>query len=176
MGFKKYEKSADSEAMQVSELPPPPQYRNAFALCLIKSRYLMLSGGIKQEITKCSEVWLFDTESGEWMASSTYPDLKTARYYHSSCASQSAAFVYGGFDVRINFLNDVEYLRLEEQRDWFGQVKQPEWKSFALKELKARSSAVMATISPNSIMIYGGTNNGSLSDGALVDTNQKKVV
>ena len=48
MSFKKYEKSADSEAMQVSELPPPQQFRKYFALCLIRSRYIMLSGGTDQ--------------------------------------------------------------------------------------------------------------------------------
>ena len=127
MSFKKYENSADSVAMQVSELPPPPQYREYFALCLIKSRYLMLSGGMDQSGKRCDNVWLFDTATGEWVTSSAYPNLKTARSSHSSCASESKAFVYGGVGV-----DTIEYLPLEEKRDWRGRVKQPEWTSFAL--------------------------------------------
>ena len=137
---------------------------------------MLLSGGNDENNETCAEVFLFDTQISDWVVSPAQPSLVTARYHHASCATESAAFVYGGADQDQEYLDQMEYQRLDEKHDWLGRKKMPQWTSFTIKNFVARNGSLMTAVSTNLIMIFGGSNIGQLSDGVLVDTDRKRVV
>ena len=66
-------------------------------------------------------------------------------------------------------------LRFEPGKDWFGRQKSLQWSTFAVGNFGGdlRTHPIMAALSPNTVMIYGGYEK---SDGILVDTEKRKVV
>ena len=93
------------------QLPFAPQYRSSFALCIVKGRFVLLSGGYDESGKISGEVFLFDTQSNEWVTSRQYPDLSTARTEHASCASSMFAFVFGGYSK--GNLDSLEFVAIE---------------------------------------------------------------
>ena len=49
----------------IEKLPNAPFYVRNFAICLVKNRFILLSGG-EEDGKVHAEVWMFDTISGEW--------------------------------------------------------------------------------------------------------------
>ena len=67
---KKFENFMDEKDIKITKLPSLPQFRENFALCIIESRYILLSGGTKRnELPSCSDVFMFDCEAGAWVDS-----------------------------------------------------------------------------------------------------------
>ena len=91
------------EKIKVRELEPLLHYdydlraKYDFALCVLKNRYVVLSGGNDLHMTLYSKkCYLFDTVRGVFLASTRPPDLGQGRSRHASCATEKAIFVYGG--------------------------------------------------------------------------------
>lgn len=61
---------------------------------------------------------MYDTEMDECV-NAPHPFLNEARMNHSSCATDSAAFVYGGFGGSAR-LDTIEWIPIESKRDWLS--------------------------------------------------------
>lgn len=111
----RYENAYDAKTMDEKELPALPKFRYKFALCVIKDRFIILSGGVDAYDLVCSQVFKFDTKTEQWVTSPAQACLKTARQAHASCATESAAFVYGGNDQNDRALGTMELLRFDDK-------------------------------------------------------------
>ena len=74
------EKGTDGGEMVSRELACLPEYRFAFALCVIKDRYVLLTGGRDKEEKHVTSVFMFDTEQNEWIISPLQPNLRKTRF------------------------------------------------------------------------------------------------
>ena len=172
--FTKYENTKDQRQVIITELPSPPKYRSKFALCLIDERYLLLTGGKDENGQRSVETFVFDLVVGQWLVDPLQPSLKEPRTKHASCATQSSVFVFGGFNNEYK-TNSFERRQIDIQGDLWSNIAQAEWKSFTIEDFSARSIPVMAAISPQLIMVFGGYFNDYLSDGIVIDAETLSV-
>ena len=65
----KIENATSKDRVLIRNLSPLPQYRRSFAICIIKDRYVLLTGGDNENLNTRTEVFLFDTETEVWVHS-----------------------------------------------------------------------------------------------------------
>ena len=83
-----------------------------FALAVVKSRYILITGGVSHKFKQYQTVTLmFDTQIGQLVEHPAHPSLCTGRAYHSSCSTEGHAFVFGGNSPQF-LTNSLEYLEL----------------------------------------------------------------
>ena len=139
---------------------------NSFALTVIGSRYILLTGGRASFESLSDQVCILDLDTGKW--SSNLPTLSTARCNHGSVATQSKAFVFCGTGANNKPLNSAEYLELSDKREWVP---------FELPGLKPRTCLVAALINPSVVLLVGGLYIATcLSDGAYFDTETLEII
>lgn len=126
-----------------------------FSICLIQNRFVLLSGGYKGYSTYDSaraEVWMFDIKTGKWLTSPRIPNLQVARYSHSSCATESAAFVYGGTaasrigECSDEKINTIECLPLAVSIGTDSFLVATEWKSLNIDKIAGRINSLMVAV------------------------------
>ena len=78
---------------------------------------------------------MFDTETNSWAVDLKLLDLQTERECHVSCATNYAAFVFGGQNNDMVNMKSIERLSLVERRDYAGKVIPRQWASSTLKEV-----------------------------------------
>ena len=104
----------DRDAMTITKLPSPPCYSKGIALCVIRDRFLLLTGGYYQSLDRSKKVLLFDTHTEQWVSEPSMPEMITARSYHSNCATDYAAFVYGGESNSATNSSCLEFMALDD--------------------------------------------------------------
>lgn len=150
-------------------------YRELFAVCVIKNRYVLLSGGFDLHSNTCSDVYVFDTQIEEWISEPQQPNLKNARAEHSSCATEESVLVYGGWNKDNEPLNSIEFMSLLSHHNFWGNEVAPHWISVDLRHISARIDPLMAVFSSSIIIIFGGFDGEQYhSDGVLFDSSTKK--
>ena len=106
-------------------------------------RYILLTGGFDKHSRKDTQTALtLDTVQMKW---STQPSLKTARFAHSSCASEEFAFVSPGLSA-YGPVEWFEKLSLLNEPHLGGMRSGREWKRFKIKTFKFRAVTLMATV------------------------------
>lgn len=65
----KIENATTKDRVVIKSLSPLPQYRRSFAICVIKDRYVLLTGGDNENLNTRTEAFLFDTETEVWVLS-----------------------------------------------------------------------------------------------------------
>ena len=137
------------------------QHHEAFSLTAIRDRQVLMTGGSNQDgLIPSSKVFLLNSRSGKWVTEPRQPSLNVARYWHASCATTSAVFVFGGCDADCKDLDILERLSLRAERERSGRFKQPCWVQFNLPNLVPLSSPLMVAQKNNSILIIGGWRTG----------------
>ena len=77
--------------------------------CVALNKFVVFTGGWFLNTMKMSgKILVFNTVTETW--AHDYPELKTARYFHGSCAIKSTIYVYGGCNQLIESLNSLEWL------------------------------------------------------------------
>ena len=107
---------------------------------------------------------LFDTKSADNELNINIPKLKQSRSFHSSCSIEGTCFVFGGTNVKDKALQSIESLAILTD----GTPKDKEWSIMNLKNFTPRSSPLMVSFG-DKVLIAGGYNRGSLSDGIMLD-------
>ena len=151
--------------MTKAELEPLPLAKRLadFSVCVQKDKYVLLTGG---DPGPSGFAFLFDCELGHWIEQ---PSLVQPRSRHSSTATETATYVYGGRDGEGEFLNTFERLAFAEETDWEGNKEAREWTSFTVAGLSPRREPLMVHINKSAMLILGGFYTSNLSDGAIID-------
>ena len=106
------------------------------------------------------------------------PSLTVKRFAHSSCATPTAAFVFGGYDADAKPLESLETIKVGEKRGILGNSKK-KWSKFTLQNsISGRNNALMVVLYSNDILILGGAGNDfePQSNGVVFDPVKRKVL
>ena len=126
---------------------------------------LITGGRCREENIAVDQVFLLNLSKNEYVE---MPSLKSCRSHHSSCCTEAAAFVIGGYHgpifngQGIYNVNTFEMLPFNEQRDLHGNVKPSEWSEITISNLTPEAHTLMALFSTSSILIMGGGFYGAL--------------
>lgn len=136
---------------------PVDEEHEGYSLCAINGRYALSAGGSNDTKRRAKQiVILLDTQTGSWSIRDALPGLNQARFSHSSCATSSAVFVYGGRDFRDDYKDTVERLALKDIFDDTGEAKPPQWELFKISNFLPGESPLMVALKSDSILIAGG--------------------
>ena len=72
----------------------------------------MTGGSNWDGLVPSAKVFLLDSKKGKWVRDPDQPGLVVARYWHASCVTGSAVFVFGGCDANCKDLDVLERLSL----------------------------------------------------------------
>jgi len=159
----KYTYPQEPALTRKTELQPLPQGEGlgSFSVTSMENSRIILTGGYKSG-TFQSKVYVFDLETERWLEQEPLPDLREARWWHSSCSVGKVIYVYGG-------VGDGGYLSTAEVLD--TEAGATEWTSFHIDGLAPRVAPLFAPCqSSNFLLILGSSgNNRMLSDGMVVE-------
>ena len=85
----------------------PPRFNHG--ACAI-GRHMVVFGGWKDEDTFRNDVWIFDTEQGQWHEIMCTENIPSKRYGHSVAVLDSRMFVVAGYSQSLEYLNDMHVL------------------------------------------------------------------
>ena len=145
--------------LEIRELScvPVAEKMTGFALNVIDDHIVFLTGGLYDWESSNSALAL-DLNSGDWLYESTYPRLNTGRYCHSSCTTDSAVFVFGGFHIGTRALKTIERMSIHHETYSDGSVKTRRWDQFTMQSSDPLTNCLMATLDNSSILVLGGIN------------------
>ena len=86
-----------------------------FATCVVKEKFVLVTGGKLDYNTEATAIVnLLDVTAKKWYK---LPNLEQGRSYHSSCATDDAAYVFGGMSSTGQRLDSLEMFKFD---NWLG--------------------------------------------------------
>uniref|UniRef100_A0A7S0R239 Uncharacterized protein n=1 Tax=Pyramimonas obovata TaxID=1411642 RepID=A0A7S0R239_9CHLO len=138
---------------------PPP--RHSHTACCCHTNRILVFGGSGQTGSPTNDVWMFDTELGEWSRPTVKGQAPAPREMHSAVYVEGHGLViYGGrSDGSSAVLSDVVVLDIDKlEWAWRAQTKHP------------RCSHAGAGIGNKKVLFYGGFT-GAAVEGDAVELN-----
>ena len=120
---------------------------------------------------------LLDIETGSW-ESGSLPRLNLERKFHSSCASDDCAYVFGGLTGigSTFYINPtIESLSFTEERNWRGKSKSLKWIVFQIPDFQPREDAIMTVLDSEDVFIFGGKSSKYLTNGVVLNPLKKQI-
>ena len=104
-------------------------------------------------------VFLLDVKKKKWLQAPSPSQLTQPRIGHSSCATKTSAFVFGGQCSDRSYSNTFEQLSWSESERGEGGIALQLWTLTEIPGFIPRLEPLMFAISDYSVLILGGFNN-----------------
>ena len=124
---------------------PRNEHLAGFSLCLMKGN-IVLTGGTDRDCrgVKSAQTYLMDVQTEKWQQKS-YPELNTARCYHTALGLEEQCYVACGWGAD-GTLNSLEMHRLGTEA----------WVLIYIPDMKPRAHPILSQLDAKNICLLGG--------------------